>query len=393
VTQWSTDGRRSTLVAVAGGNFAQFGVRLLLGAVVPLVLTSFGTTKSSVGLALTGMWAVYALFQFPSGVVADRYGERPLLLVALLGTVVGAALVAAAPSMLLYGAFALVLGAGAGLFFSPASTLISRLYEEHGGALGVVTASGAISGIVYPVGGSYVATRFGWRVAVGLGAVVALPALLATLGLVSSLPPVNPTRSLRDAIDLRQVRDLLARPGVTYTTAVAVITGFTFQAISSFFPTFLVEFRGVSPSLAGVGFGAVFGIASIAQPVAGRISDYVTRDFAIGSSVAFTGLALSVLLFVPGRVGLVAGTALLGVGVSWPGTLQARFMDQLDEAERGYGFGLVRTVYMFVGASGSVVVGTLAEQFDWTVGYGAVIALLAVGLLLLASNRALGLDL
>jgi sugar phosphate permease len=68
-------------------------------------------------------------------------------------------------------------------------------------------------------------------------------------------------------------------------------------------------------------------------------------------------------------------------------------MDQFDDAERGYGFGLVRTVYMFLGASGSVVVGTLAEQFGWTVGYGAVVALLSVALLLLASNRVLGLDL
>jgi predicted MFS family arabinose efflux permease len=393
VTQVSTDGRRSTLVAVAGGNFAQFGVRLLLGAVVPLVLSTFGTTKSSVGLALTGMWAVYALFQFPSGIFADRYGERPLLLVGLFGTTVGAALVAVAPSMLLYGVFAVVLGAGTGLFFSPAIALVSRLYEEHGGALGTVTASGAIAGVVYPVAGSYVATRFGWRVAVGIGAVVALPVLLTTLVFVSSLPPANPGRSLRAAVDLRRLRDLLARPSVTYTTTVAVMTGFTFQAISSFFPTFLVEFRGVAPSLAGVGFGAVFGISSVAQPVAGRVSDRISRDFAIGSSVALTGLALAVLLFVPGDLGLVAGTALLGVGVSWPGTLQARFIDQFDDAERGYGFGLVRTVYMFLGASGSVVVGTLAEQFGWTVGYGAVVALLSVALLLLASNRVLGLDL
>lgn len=391
--QWPPDGRRSTLVAVAGGNFAQFGIRLLLGAVVPLVLIDLGTTKSSIGLALTGMWAVYALFQFPSGILADRFGERPLLLVGLSGSVIGAALVAVAPSILLYGVFVIVLGAGAGLFFSPASALVSRLYEEHGGALGVLTASGAIAGVVYPIGGSYLATRFGWRIAVAVGAAVALPALLTTLGLVSSLPPANASRSLHAAVDLQQIRELLSRPSVTYTTMVAIMTGFTFQSISSFFPTFLVEFRGVDPGLAGVGFGAVFGISAIAQPVAGSVSDHISRDFAIGSSVSLTGMALTVLILVPSQVGLVVGTALLGIGVSWPGTIQARFMDQFGDAERGYGFGLARTVYMFVGASGSVVVGTLAEQFGWPVGYGVVIALLSVCVLLLASNRVLGLDL
>ncbi|MFA9518589.1 MFS transporter [Halopenitus sp. H-Gu1] len=391
--QWPPDGRRSTLVALTGGNFAQFGVRLLLGAVVPLVLTDLGTTKSRIGLALTGMWAVYALFQFPSGILADRFGERPLLLVGLSGTVVGAALVSITPSIRLYGIFVVVLGAGAGLFYSPASALISRLYQEHGGALGMLTASGAVAGVVYPIGGSYLAARFGWRFSVAVGAAVALPALLMTLGLVSSLPPANSSRSLRDAVDVQQIRELLSRPSVAYTTIIAIITAFTFQAIGSFFPTFLVEFRGVEPSLAGVGFGAVFGISAIAQPVAGLVSDYVSRDFAIGSSVTLTGLAFLILIFVPSNLGLVAGTALLGVGVSWPGTTQARFMDQLDDAERGYGFGLVRTVYMFVGASGSVVVGTLAEQFGWPVSYGAVVALLSVCVLLLASNRIFGLDL
>ena len=77
--------RRLALAAVSAGNFSQLGARILLGAVVPFVLVEFGTTEATVGVALTGMWAAYALLQFPSGVLADRLGERPVVLAGIVG--------------------------------------------------------------------------------------------------------------------------------------------------------------------------------------------------------------------------------------------------------------------------------------------------------------------
>ena len=74
------------------------------------------------------MWAVHALFQFPGGVLADRYGERRLVVLALTATNAGIIMVALASSLLQFFVFALLFGAGAGLFFAPASALITRLY-------------------------------------------------------------------------------------------------------------------------------------------------------------------------------------------------------------------------------------------------------------------------
>jgi MFS family permease len=68
-------------------------------------------------------------------------------------------------------------------------------------------------------------------------------------------------------------------------------------------------------------------------------------------------------------------------------------MDQFSDAERGYGFGLVRTVYMFSAAPGSVIVGTLAERAGWVVAFGSVVAVLCVCLTLLAVNAVFSLDL
>lgn len=385
--------RRTVLGVVTAGNFAQLGVRFVLGPVVPLILLELDATRASVGVALTAMWAVYALLQFPSGVLADRFGERRLLLTGLAGTVVGAGLVAVAPSLVLFGAAVVVLGGGAGLYFAPASALLSRIHDSHGGALSAMTAGGALAGVVFPAGAGLIGVRYGWRTAVALAALVALPVMLATVLWVPKTPPVSPDGGLGEVFNVRRAARLLARPSVAYTTVVAVLFGFTFQAVSSFLPTFLVQYRGVDAGLAGVGFAAVFGLSSLAQPMAGRLSDALSRDTALAVSAVLAGSGIAVLLGVSGTVGLVAGIALLGVGVSWPGTIQARFMDQLDDEERGFGFGLVRTVYMFLAAAGSVVVGSVADAGGWVTAYGVVIVLLGCCLLALGTNRALSLDL
>ncbi|WP_348612394.1 MFS transporter [Halobaculum rarum] len=385
--------RRLALAAVSAGNFSQLGARVLLGAVVPFVLVDFGTTEATVGLALTGMWATYALLQFPSGVLADRLGERPVVLAGIVGAGVGTALVALSSSMLAFGAATLVLGAGAGLFFSPGTSLLTRLYDERGGALSVLTGAGAVAGAAFPAVGGVLADRYGWEVAVGAGAGVAVPAAVATLLFVPSLAPANPERDLRAAVDPGRIVDVLSRPPLTYTTAIAVLCGFTFQAVSSFLATFLVAHRGLAPSTAATAFGAVFAISAVAQPVNGRVSDAFSRDAAVAISVTLAGAGVATLVLAPGVVGTVAGVAVLGAGISWPGPIQARFMDRLTDAERGYAFGLLRTVYMFLAASGSVVTGAVASAAGWPAAYGLVVALLATCLALLGANRALGLDL
>lgn len=389
----SSVNRRTVLGVVTAGNFVQLGARFVMGPVVPLMLTDFDASAASVGFALTAMWATYALFQFPSGVLADRYGERRLLLLGLFGTVVGAWLVALSPSLALYGVAVVVLGAGTGLFFSPASSFLSRAFDSHGSALSALTAGGAVAGVVYPAGAGFVGVQYGWRTAVAGASIVAVPALLATAWILPRTPAATPERGLDELFNVWRGGRLLSRPSVLYTTVLAVIVGFTFQAVTSFLPTFLVQHRALSPGLAGAVFALVFGLSALAQPAAGRLSDAVSRDVAIATSVTLTAAGIATLLSAGGTVGLVSGTALLGAGISWPGTIQARFMDQLTDDERGFGFGLVRTVYLLLAASGSVVVGSLVDAHGWTVAYGVVILLLCCCLFVLGVNRALSLEL
>jgi dipeptide/tripeptide permease len=66
-------------------------------------------------------------------------------------------------------------------------------------------------------------------------------------------------------------------------------------------------------------------------------------------------------------------------------------MDLLSDAERGAGFGLVRTAYMVTGASGSVVVGALSDAAGWPVAFALLAGVMALGLVTLTANRLFGL--
>lgn len=88
--------------------------RLVISPVVPSIIKSFDATNSMIGLALTGMWMAYACAQFPSGVLADRYGERLIILAAVGLTAIASALLAVAPSVPAFGLLTVVLGGGRG---------------------------------------------------------------------------------------------------------------------------------------------------------------------------------------------------------------------------------------------------------------------------------------
>ena len=380
---------QETVLALAVfANFSQLGTRLVISPLVPAVLVAFGVSKSFVGLALTGMWAAYALFQYPSGVFGDRFGERRVVLVSLGAAAVSVVLLAAAPSFLLFGAFVVLLGASAGLYYPAASSLLTRLYRHTGQALGFHTAGGAFAGLLAPVAAAAVSVRYGWRVAILLGVAVLLPALVLSARYVRRTEPMRPDTSLAERLDPRRAVGPLSDPALLHTTFLGVVASFTWQAFTSFFPTFLVEYRSFSTGRASVVFGAVMIISVVSLPLLGRLSDRLPRDLTLAGALAVGGTGITLFLLDGGLGPIVAGVCLAGVGFGWGGVLHSLFMDNLPADDRASGFGLVRTVYMLFGSLGSVVVGTLADTAGWQVAYGFVVALLVAGLLSILGRRA-----
>ena len=360
---WSYQG--AVLGACTLAFFATMAARLAISPVVPAIGDTFAVSNGAIGLALTGMWAAYAASQFPSGLLADRYGERRIILVAVWGTAVTSGTLTAAPNYPVFLLSAVALGGIAGLHYSVATSLLTRTLPHTGSAIGLHTAGAPVAGVLIPMAAGSIGVWLGWRWAVALGMAVAVPSAILFAAVVRPTAPVRPDESVWSRLRVRPLVDLLARPPIARTAALSVGGAFVWQATASFLPAFLIEHHAYGEALAGVLFSVYFGIQGITQPALGALSDRIGRypaaAMAVGAGVVgYSGLVVGVGLWMIG--GAIVCT---GLAMGWGAALLPKFMDHLGEEERSAGFGLIRTAYMVLGASGSVVTGAVADLLGW----------------------------
>jgi MFS family permease len=371
--------------------FTTMVARLVISPVVPDLTAQFGVSNGLIGLALSGMWVAYAFSQFPSGLLGDKFGERAVMLTAVGGTAVTSIGLAISPSFVVFFVSTVFLGAAAGLHYTVATAYLTRQFDNIGRAIGVHVAGGPVAGLIAPIVAVAVAARFGWRAAILIGAVVASPVFGAFWLVIEPTEPRRPDTDVRDRLEIGPLADLLSRPEIAYTLILAVIGAFSWQATASFLPTFLETYHGLKATTAGVLFSGYFVTSGIAQPVLGTLSDRFSREPIVVVTMSSGILGFGSLVLGGRLVVIVLGVILVGIAMSWGSAIQSRFMDHLSDAERGSGFGLVRTTYMSLGASGSVAVGTVADLFGWQVSFGFLATIMALGLSTIAVNRIAGL--
>lgn len=392
------DGRRyrySVLGFCVFSYFATMAARTAISPVLPSIRDEFLVSNAAMGLVLTGMWGAYALSSYPSGVLGDRYGERRVILLAIGLTALGSAFLTLAPTYPVFLLAALFLGAGAGFYYPVAAMLLESLFDRTGRAIGLHLTGSQLAGFVTPVVVAALAARYSWRVGIGFGMVTTVTALALVAWRVEPTPPSNPAASVRNAFTVSRLLPPLRNRRVLYTVALAGAGSFAWQGTATFIPTFVGAQYGFGPTTAGSLLSVFFVTLTVATPVAGSISDRISRDGTAGLLfvVGICGYGLLLAGVDGGFPAAAAGTALVGVGMSWPAALESRMLDQFGAADRGAGFGLARGLYLLVGAGGSVGVGALADVAGWGAAFGSLAGLLAVCATAVAANRLLSLGL
>lgn len=377
-------GRLSTIVSLGW-------LTILLGReaippLLPSIITDISITSAGAGIGLTIMWAIYSLLHYPAGKLSDSLSRTLLLQASFLLTSVGFLLILAVSSFPGFLLAVSCLGFGAGLYFTPARSLVSDLFiEKRGQVLGIHGAAGMI-GSALAAGLSILALSLGhWKLAfLPVAPLLVLELLLLTKWSKESVGTLDVTFDLGGTLArvfrTRHVRWVL----VAYA-----LYAFTWQAFLTFFPTFLQFEKLLSAEMAGVLYGLLFVIGGVIGPIAGSIADRFSRI-----SVAIGTLLLSLvgtigLLLGDSLAGLVAFTIVAAVGLrSYPPTMQAYLFDQFSADRAGGDFGVIKSVYTGLGSLGPAYMGVAAEEVGYTGGFwGLTLALLASGCILFYSRR------
>lgn len=376
------DGRGWSIVAVAVGWFLVVGTMLTVPAVLPNIKAEFALSNTGAGIAVTVMWLVYGVCQFPAGLLTDKVGERWMLVASMALGGLTAASFAVSPSFLAFVVSGGLFGIVGGLFATPRVTLLSREFPESSGtAIGLVMAMGNIGAALLPAAVGIIAAAIGWRFGFGMAIPIFAVAFLALWiaipgGTTGADEARQSVRELlpRVLVQLRTREILLVTAGVT-------LTFFTFQGMTAFLTTYLISVKGIAGSTAALLYGGLFAVAAVMQPIAGRLSDETNERVVL---IAITGVyvLLLVALVLSGRfVFLAAAVVLLGTQRGATPVATAYLAAALPEEIRGGGYGLLRTVFTGVASMGAVVVGLFAdaELFDAAFLLLAVLAALATG--------------
>ena len=363
------------LLLVSLGWFTVQGGRLLLPPLLPEVIADLGVTAGQAGLALTTLWGVYAVLQYPSGRLSDRLSRRTLLVGALCLTAGGFAFLSAAAVYPIFVLACAVIGFGAGLYPTAARALVSDRFEQkRAAAFGLHTASGDVGGAAAAGVAAVVVGAVVWQTPF-----LPVAAVLVAVALGLHLLSREPYELRRVELDLRGALSRLAADRRVGSLVLAYC-GFAFawQASTGFLPLFLREAKGLSPALASGGFAALFLVGAVVKPVAGRLGDRYGKALVASGGIGFGAVALAGLLLTEGRVAVLAATVAYATGLmSFPPVMQSFLMDAFPDDSMGADLGLARSTYIGLGALGPTYVGVVAERAGYLVAFGGVVAILA----------------
>jgi predicted MFS family arabinose efflux permease len=347
--------------------------RIVFAPLVKELIDVFSITEGTAGLIATLVWVGSALPRIPTGILLTRV-RRHRVVLGTGGVLTGASVfTASADSVVTLGLGASLMGLSSGVYFVAANPLVSELYPERvGRAVGVHgTASQLAAVAAAPI--VTVALLFDWRLAfTGIGVAAAVVTLVLYLTTRRTDLPAVSTGD-RDLLAAARKEWRIVLLGIVMLGA----TGFVWQGLFNFYELYAGT-KDLSGAAAKNLVTVVFAAGVPAFFLSGRLADRLPHvPYILAILAAFVGSVLA-LTVVESLVAVVAVTVVIGYVIhSLFPAMDTFLLDTLSDETRGSAYAVYSGGMMVVQATGSVVVGTLA---DLGMSYDTIFTRLALGL-------------
>lgn len=377
------DGNGKTLVAISLGWGLLIGTRMIYPVILPQLSAEFDLTLTTAGFLVTMIWLAYALGQVPGGVLADRHGERELLTVSVLLFTLGIVLVVLSPTAVLLFLATGLAGAGLSLYPIARITALSDIYSDRlGRALGITMATGDISQTVLPPIAGVLTAILAWQVGLSFVLPLLIPVAIAIWLTVPDHSPSNGRVDDLSRTNIKSVFDELRQPTLVLVGVILFLYMLVWQMFSAFYPTYLINVKGMSPAVASGLFSLFFAVGVVVKPIGGLAYDRIGIRKSLplvlsGSIVGFVALP-----FATGFWGLVGATILISTMLGSGAITQSFLAEAIPADMQGTGLGTIRSIAATLGAMGPVLFGAVAERGFFDEGY-LLLAVLVSGITLL----------
>jgi FSR family fosmidomycin resistance protein-like MFS transporter len=375
-------GRASAvLVVIAATHFLHDGFADVVYILLPLWAAEFSLSFAQVGIIRSAYSGGMALFQIPAGLLAERIGERKVLVFGTLVTAAGFVVAGAAGGFLTLLVVLLASGLGSGVQHPLSSSIVSRAYEtgRRRAALGTYNFSGDLGKVAVPAVVALIATALGWRTAAGLYGAVGVAGAVVIWALLARLDVgTRPTPREREAVAGGTGWGIRDPRGFQALTAIGMIDNGTRSPFLTFLP-FVLLAKGATMAGVGGAMALLFAGGAVGKFACGLMAERVGIIRAVIVTEAATTLGILAVLASPLPVALVV---LVPLGVALNGTssvLYGTVAELVTPERRSRAYGLYYTVTIACSAVAPTIYGALSDVI------GVPATLTVVGLMVLVT--------
>ncbi len=354
---------RMTLTSSGACHVVHDGYTDALYVLLPVWQQVFDLSLTQVGWLSTCMAGAMAGFQVPAGFLAERFGERAVLVLGTLVTALAYMALGAAGGFTALATLLLVAGAGSGVQHPLASAMVVQAYpaERRRVAIGLYNFTGDIGKVVFPFAAAMIMAVADWQTAVlAAGVAGIIVAVLAWPAFAAAGAGGPPQRKAAGDTPKQRGWGVRDRTGFGLLSAVFVIDTVVRLGFLVLLPFVLIA-KGLDTEDVGFALGLLFIGGAVGKFVCGFLAERIGVIPTVFLTETLTGAGICAAALLPlGAVWLL----LVPIGVALNGTssvIYGTVADFADENRHARVFALFYTFGVGAGAAAPAMVGSLSD--------------------------------
>jgi MFS family permease len=355
--------------------FSFFLAHHLTRPILPLYLVSFGASSTVIGAVMAVFTITATATRIPVGLLIDRIGRKPFLIAGVALFAVGNFGYLWAPGILLMLPFRMLHGVGWSGCTTAVATLAADIapQKRRGELIGYAAMASSLGGAIGPVAGFALLQRFDFS-GVFFGA-----AALLFVSLILAAFVKEPEHGPRNNHRQRWI-DLLVIPETLLPAVAVAFLSFGHGGILTFLPIHALKLGLENP---GLWFGLYALCLLLSRPVAGPLSDRISRRAVIIPGLILNLLGIGILALASSPAWLMAAAVVggFGTGAAQP-ALMTVAVDQTAPQRRGQSMAQYQCFYDLGIGLGSLTLGAFLDLVDqnFSLMYTATAVVALIGL-------------
>lgn len=319
--------------------------RVCIAVAGPEISKSFGFNQAQMGLVYSIFSLSYFLGQAPWGMLADRWGSRTIVSLAVVGWSVFTGLTAVVWSLTSLLLVRFVFGASEAALSPSIASAFNRWIpaNEKATSFGFYLAGGRLGGAITPFIAGFFIVRYGWRMPFLVFGSIGFVWAVVWFWRYRDQPQVHPSITPAEVEKLRYVNPAGERPVWTDWSVLlrskrlwcllgaAFGSTFMWQFYATWFPTYLRQNRGMTLAESSFYASLPFLAGLCANGVGGLLTDWIGRrtdqqhgrtvvgvvSLLLGAALMSSGIWSETASTAALLMGLAAGAVDLYLGAAW----------------------------------------------------------------------------